>query len=237
MVYINVKVKPCADIHKLHILKLSATAHKAYEAIREQIENQTLSPNDRIIEADLSRELQMSRTPVREALRKLVDERWLEYLPNRGMRVRVWNVKDIQDNFQIRQLLECEAAAMAATHIEASEIEKLNMTNEQLRSIAKFHTQQDAIERMTALNLDFHRGVWQASCNRILAEILQHNVNVPTMFNTYRHFDEHMLHDSLDEHNQMISVFKKRDAPAARALMRNHLQRASDVFDTDHTAS
>ncbi|MFP4092256.1 MAG: GntR family transcriptional regulator [Cyclobacteriaceae bacterium] len=211
-------------------MKLSATAQKAYEAIRQQIEQGVLGPNDRIIEIDLSDALQMSRTPVREALRKLVDERWLEYLPNRGMRVRVWESKDVQDNFQVRLLLETEAAALAARYILPADIEMLAMVNGQLRSMAGFRMREDAIEKMTELNLDFHQGVWRASGNRILAEILQRNINIPTMFSTYRHYDERKFYDSLDEHDQMLQSFKERNEALARELMRSHLQRASNIF-------
>lgn len=202
-------------------------------AIRQKIEQGVLSPNDRIIEIDLSDELRMSRTPVREALRRLVDERWLEYLPNRGMRVRVWDRKDIQDNFQVRLLLETEATALAARYISPADIERLAMLNGQLRSMAGFRTREDAIEKMTGLNLDFHRGIWRASGNRILAEILQRNINIPTVYSTYRHYDERKLYDSLDEHDQMLRSFEERDEEQARELMQNHLQRASGIFVED----
>jgi len=212
-------------------VRLSATAQQAYEAIRRQIEEGKLCPGNHIVEAGLSEVLHMSRTPVREALRKLVDDRWLEYIPNRGMRVREWNRKDIQDNFRVRLLLESEAAAQAALHIEKSDIEELEMLNSQLRAIAGFRGREGAIEQMTDLNLKFHKLIWQVSDNRTLYEILHRNINLPTMYSTYRHYDQGKLLSSLDEHDLLVQYFKIREAEKARLVMKNHLHRAAAVFD------
>ncbi|MGY6558989.1 MAG: GntR family transcriptional regulator [Nitritalea sp.] len=209
---------------------MSATSEKAYEAIKFMLRTGDIPPGARLIELELVEKLGISRTPIREALKKLVEERWLEYLPNRGMRVRVWTNKDVQDNFFVRTILECEAVALCAEHIPARAIEELRMMNKQLRAIAS-HPSQEAIEQMTRINLDFHQCIWAHAGNRALEDVLLLNINMPTMVRTYQHYDAEKTAASLEEHDAMIAAFEARDPEKARHLMQQHLNRANAIFN------
>lgn len=208
---------------------LSDTAQNAYEQIRKRIVGGLIGPGDRLTELHLSAELSVSRTPIREALKKLVEERWLEYLPNRGMRVRIWKKKDIADNFHVRKILECEAVFLAARLIDEVRIDELETLNRQLTAVAELRT-PEAISKMTILNLEFHQKIWKASGNRMICEILQRNINVPTMASTYQHYNPEQVQASLEEHQQMLDSFRKRDPDAARLVMQTHLDRAAGIF-------
>ncbi len=185
----------------------------------------------RVTEVELATQLAMSRTPVRDALKKLVEDRWLEYTPNVGMRVRTWSNKDILDNLHIRQLLECEAAALASQHITPGELDTLRLINTQLRAIATLKT-TEAIESMTSLNLKFHQTLWNSTTNRVLSEILLRNVNIPTIATTYQQYTRDHLMASLDDHDQLIDCFNRGDSEQAQRIMASHLQRAARIYQS-----
>ena len=208
---------------------MTTTAAKAYDAIRQMIMLGAVGGGDRITELDLAAELRISRTPVREALRQLVEDRWLEYLPNRGVKVRQWDKKDVRDNFQVRTILEREAARMAAGNISQEAIGHLGVLNAQLRAMYTLGT-IEAVKQMAQLNLEFHKTIWQSSGNGILNEILLKNINVPTMVNTYKHYDAGKALSSFDEHDGMIACFVARDGEKAMRIMEGHLTRAAEIY-------
>src|SRR5690606_31825359 len=90
-----------------------------HEAIRDAVEDGRLAPGHRLVEADLTRDYQVSRGAVREALRLLAVERIVDLVPNRGAVVRRMTPKEILDTMTVRIALEGLAAALAARNIEA----------------------------------------------------------------------------------------------------------------------
>ena len=208
---------------------MTPTAEKAYRDIKERIVEGKIEPGYRVTEVELANQLAMSRTPVRDALKKLVEDRWLEYTPNVGMRVRAWSTKDILDNLHVRQLLECEAAALASQHITPDQLDTLKLINTQLRAIATLKT-AEAVESMTSLNLKFHQVIWNSTTNRVLSEILLRNVNIPTIATTYQQYSWENLSASLDDHDQLIACIGQGKAEEAKRTMASHLQRATRIY-------
>lgn len=208
---------------------MTPTAEKAYRVIKDRIMEGKIASGYRITEVELANQLAISRTPVRDALKKLVEDRWLEYTPNVGMRVRTWSTKDILDNLHVRQLLECEAIALASQHITQPESRELQLINTQLRATAPLKT-PEAIDSMTSLNLKFHQVIWSSNTNRVLSEILLRNVNVPTVATTYRQYSRENLMASLEDHDQMIACLSRKDSEQAKRVMASHLQRAASIY-------
>ncbi|MCC5920076.1 MAG: GntR family transcriptional regulator [Cyclobacteriaceae bacterium] len=208
---------------------MASTSEEAYHQIRRLIAENGMDSGAKVSEMEIASRLGMSRTPVREALRRLVDDRWLEYLPNRGMKVREWTKKDVLDNFHVRMILECEAVSMSAQCIGDEAIEKMKFLNLQLKSLVKYKT-TDSIQKMTELNLEFHQIIWRESTNRVLNEILLKNINIPTMISTYKLYDESKALKSLEEHDELIQCFQDRNSEKAASIMRTHLERAAGEF-------
>jgi DNA-binding GntR family transcriptional regulator len=208
---------------------LAVTSIEAYHAIRKRIAKGEIKMGEKLLEIDLAKSLEMSRTPIREALRRLVDDRWLEYTPNRGVRVREWKKKDVLDNFQVRKILECEAVKMAARNILPSQIDEMELINHQLKSMASLQS-SDAIQQMTDLNLKFHQLIWRNSGNEMLYEILLKNINIPTMISTYKLYGLEKTLLSFSEHDQIINDFKEGDDSRVGEIMKKHLERASHEF-------
>ena len=104
----------------------SGSADRVYDTLRQGILDGTYAQGARLGEADLADALGVSRTPVREALRRLGSEGLLATLPNKGARVRTWTAGELGDIFDLRALLEGHAAARAATRVTDADISAMN---------------------------------------------------------------------------------------------------------------
>src|SRR5699024_9514850 len=98
----------------------------AYEKIKRAIMLKRLLPGQQLAEEWISKNLNMSRTPVRAALKKLQEERLVEIIPRRGAFVYEPSIKEIQDVFDVRLILECFAAKSAAPLIQDCDIKEMN---------------------------------------------------------------------------------------------------------------
>ena len=103
-------------------------SQRAYEAIKEALCQGKFSPGDILSESQLAAQLGMSRTPVREALRTLASEDWLEIRNGIGAYVKPLSAKDIEDLYEVRCLLEVQAARTAVSRITEEEIDSLDLS-------------------------------------------------------------------------------------------------------------
>ncbi|MEL6128188.1 MAG: GntR family transcriptional regulator, partial [Pseudomonadota bacterium] len=133
---------------------------KLYTAIREG----TFQPGDRLRETDVAERLALSRTPVREALRRLEAEGIIEHRPRLGAVIRSLSHAEVVELYEMRVVLERTAAEMAAQHAVAAEIDQLEDLN------AAIGQETDQPHRAAAINQDFHRGIYLATRNRFLLE-------------------------------------------------------------------
>ena len=96
-----------------------------FETLRDAIINQVLRPGERLMEIQLAEEMGVSRTPVREAIRKLELEGFVVMVPRRGVYVAGISMKDIHEVFEVRSALEALAASLAAERITEEELEEM----------------------------------------------------------------------------------------------------------------
>ena len=98
-----------------------------FEHLRQEILDGNLRPNDRLIERDIAAKLNVSRTPIREALRKLETEGFVEHLPRKGIVVRGLNITEIEEIYDIRRELECLVVRKAISTITEHDIQKMKV--------------------------------------------------------------------------------------------------------------
>jgi DNA-binding GntR family transcriptional regulator len=200
----------------------SLLGEQAYEELRSAIVTQRLPRGATLVEADLVGSLGVSRTPVREALRRLELEGYLERDESGRLFVQRLSPDDLDEAFVVRELLEAFAARLAADRISDAELARLeSLLASDLSALARGDV--DELER---LNEQIHGLVLEASRNRTLCEILRTlrgRVYGLTAFAVGGPDDQRAF---VDEHRQLARLLADGDGEAAEALVRRHLRRA-----------
>ncbi|MEN6461058.1 MAG: GntR family transcriptional regulator [Syntrophomonas sp.] len=194
------------------------------EAIREAIINGTLKPRERLMEIQLAEELGVSRTPVREALRKLELEGFIVMVPRKGAYVADFSFKDIADIFEIRAALEGLAAALAAERITDDELENMERL---LVEKAEAINQQD-IEKLVEVDTKFHDALYQASRNERLTAIISNLREQIQRFRATSLANPGRGKKSLDEHRYIVEAIQSRDVQQARQAAQDHIENAEN---------
>jgi DNA-binding GntR family transcriptional regulator len=207
-----------------------ATAwEQAYLTLRRRLADGTYPPGSHLREEDLAAQLGVSRTPVREALRRLDAEGWLRVVPNQGAFAAEWSQTDIEEIFDLRAVLETHAAEHAARASDRRPLAVMEAACEQAESALPADGQA-ALEAISDANVRFHRAVWsmsgQARCRTILSSLAV----PPVALRNFRNFDAVGLRRSLDQHREMISAIAAGDPAWAAAVMRAHVQAGRAVF-------
>lgn len=192
------------------------------DAIREAIINGSLKPRERLMEIQLAEELGVSRTPIREALRKLELEGFIVMLPRKGAYVADVSFKDIADVFEIRAALESLAAGLAAERITDEELEEMERhLVEKADAIAR-HDMTQLVE----VDTKFHELVYRASRNDRLSLIIN---NLREQIQRYRSTSlayPGRMKQSLEEHRAIVEAIQSRDSQLARQLALEHIENA-----------
>lgn len=195
----------------------------AYEQLRAQIREGALPPGARVRETDVAEQLEISRTPVREALRRLEADGFLAFEPHRGMVVVQLDHQSIMELYAMREVLEGTAAALAARHASEAEIAVLfEMLNREAEIAG------DA-ERLAAHNAQFHQILFRAAHNRYLlktANALRDSMAlmagttmaVPGRAATAR-----------AEHGALADAIRARDPNASEEAARRHIRNAQSA--------
>ncbi len=197
-----------------------ALADAAYQAILGEIFGGRMRSGESISEVELARRLGMSRTPVHQAVRELVRDGLLTQAPNRRPVFQAFTSADVQEIYQMRLLLETEAAALAALRLDRPTLQRLMADCADLRRNLRA---RDVLARWADLDERFHREIALASGNRRLAQDIFRYRLVHRGFNTIR-FTANLIPQSLLEHEKVLAALDARDVEGARAAMTTHLR-------------
>ncbi|NLB52577.1 MAG: GntR family transcriptional regulator [Syntrophomonadaceae bacterium] len=196
------------------------------EAIREAIINGVLKPRERLMEIQLAEELGVSRTPVREALRKLELEGFIVMVPRKGAYVADMSMKDVADVFEIRIALEGLAAALAAERITDEELEEMERhLVEKAEAIAKHD-----MEKLVEIDTKFHEALYGASRNERLIVIISNLREQIQRFRTSSLAMPGRMKQSLDEHRGIVEAIQSRDILMARQAAQEHIENAESIL-------
>ena len=196
-----------------------------YLAIRTAIYEGVLAEGERLRERWLSEVLQVSRTPVREALERLQAEGLVKDASGIGLVVSPLTLQDIENIYTIRICLEGLAAELAARGASESDIRVLEELHSQMESA---HRRRN-VKRLTLLSREFHSVIRRASKNDRLAGILDllHDSVQQVGNTTLRHPGR--IEEMLREHRALLDAIKRRDVGSARRLGAEHMERAKDA--------
>lgn len=199
-------------------------SEKAYQWIRQRILGKAWPDGAPLKESDLSQEIGVSRTPVREALRRLTLEGLVETVPNQGSRLQRWNDQDLNEIFGLRVLLESYAARLAAKKITADQLEELDALCDKMdRLVNKGLPESEDRQELTMLNERFHNAVFSATHNGRLKALAAQIISFPLVYRTFEMYDSGGILRSMAHHRELVDAFTARDAVWAESVMRAHL--------------
>jgi len=193
--------------------------------LRQRIVEGKIAPGAKLNERELSESLQVSRTPLREAIKMLAAEGLVELLPNRGAVAAQLSLQDVADTFELIAGLEGQSGELAAQRIDESQLAELRALHYEMLAA---YTRRD-LSTYYRLNAQIHVGINAAARNPVLAQAYR-NVNARLQALRFRsNFDERKWRLAVQEHEAMLDLLTRRDAPGLRALLVQHLEHKRDV--------
>ena len=207
---------------------MSRASERAYAAIRAHLLSGAVSPNEQLTEDQLAQITGVSRTPVREAVRRLENELLLVRSDTKRLFVADWGRDDIEEMFTLRQMLECHAAERAAKRLSREQIAELERVNRELKDAIE--QRPPDVTRFLDANRTFHEVIIDAAHSPRLAQLLAKLVEAPVVLRTARNYSRDDLGQSARDHDELVAAFVARDAEWARAVMGSHLRRAFHTF-------
>ncbi|MEO0765489.1 MAG: GntR family transcriptional regulator [Pseudomonadota bacterium] len=188
----------------------------AYAKLLAAIRAGGFAPGDRLRETDVASRLNLSRTPVREALRRLEADGIVEHRPRLGAIIRQLSHGELVELYEMRTVLERTAAEMAAKHAGPAEIAALRELNTKLAA-------SDPTEA-AALNQDFHRGIYLATRNRFLLEAARALNNALMLLGPTTLDDPARIAEVSTQHSAILDAIAAGDVKGAGAAAETHLQ-------------
>ncbi len=189
------------------------------DRLRELIVEGVLRPGSRLNERVLAAQLNVSRTPLREAFKQLAGERLVELLPNRGAHVASLSRADVEHLFELMSALEGLSGWLAATRRTDAELTEIRALHFEMLAA---HARRD-LPNYYRCNHAIHRLINQAARNPELTEMYA-SVNGRLQSLRFRsNFDARRWDHAVDEHQRMIDALAGRDAPRLRTLLEQHL--------------
>jgi DNA-binding GntR family transcriptional regulator len=200
-----------------------------YAELRRRIMAGLYAPGMQLKEETLGTELNVSRTPVRTALHRLVKEGVLEARANRGAFVARWTDRDIDEVIDLRCMLESHGAALAATHASADQIDALAELNARMARLCKSYSTKHIAE-LQELNNGFHQGILLAANSPRLRAAAQPLVDWPLVVGTFYIFTQEEVMRSISYHDDLVLALRARDPLLARNAMESHLRRSYVLY-------
>ncbi|MEA2622516.1 MAG: hypothetical protein QOH61_1426 [Chloroflexota bacterium] len=199
---------------------------RVYVGLRHRILYGGLNPGSRLTEVQIARDFHVSRTPVREALRRLTAEGLLTMDPFRGMIVSDVDNIELEEIFVIREALEGLVTRLAAERVADVDLAKLDLLIDLMREAAR-SGQWDA---MSAANTKFHEVIHYAAGNARLRAMLRNLLEFSRRFSIQAFASPERSELVIAEHEGMLAALRARDPVEADALARAHVARARDFL-------
>jgi DNA-binding GntR family transcriptional regulator len=197
---------------------------RVFVRLENDILNGKYKPGESLNESKVANELNVSRTPVREAIRQLELEGLVAYVPNKGSTVKGLSTEDIDDIFEIRMKIEGMAAKRAAANITLAQLKELKEVVE----FEEFYTQKGDTEQILKLDTKFHEIIFKASGSRLLDRTLTSFHHYIQRARNLSLKDKERAKKALIEHMAIMKAIEVHDKDQAEMLMSQHILNASE---------
>jgi len=195
-------------------------AEKAYQRLRLAIVECRFAPGDRLTEAAIARHLKVGKTPAREALRRLVLEGLARVTPRHGYTVAPITLRDAQELFDLRLLLEPAAAELAAGNLESRSLSRLR----RLSRYGYVPGGRDSIREFVRANSELHAEIARISGNHRIAELIARLLAESERLINFGALLRPRSERTVGEHQRMIEALEKGDARSARKVAEEHIR-------------
>lgn len=200
--------------------QVQSVTDQVYAVLRERIASGTIERGSRLHQEDLAKEFGVSRTPVREALRKLAAEGLVDLFANRGARVASANAEDLRSSYETRLVVEPGAARIAAERRLPGPLKRMHA------AIAEEAAAGSSADRHYKANRDFHLALIEAAGNAQLVGFMEHVWIGRIGATLYEEAPDPGLRADHDAHARIVAAIEAGDADEAELRVRGHLERS-----------
>ena len=198
---------------------------EAYRQIKQMIFDQKLIPGQRLVNQDLCDKLNMSRTPIINALNRLVQDGFVAFESFRGFYVRPINLQEVWDAFGVREALEVYTVEQAIKLSDDGDIQELeNKLREHADYQPHYYTRKKFL-----LDSEFHLQIAAMTKNNVLKWLLKRNFEHIYLRARLENYDIQRMVVAIDEHHRLVRKIKNKDIIGSIELMRIHIQKARDL--------
>ena len=192
---------------------------QVFDKIRSDILNGKYKRWEELVESSIGKELGISRTPVREAIRQLELEGLVQLVPNKGAFVTGISEKDVRDIYLIRARLEGLAARMAAKNITPELLDAM----EETVVLSEYHAKKEHYEQVCEMDSKFHKLLYKASGSRILEHTLTDFHQYVQRVRMASIMKKRRMEKSNDEHDAILTAIREHDEEKAELVATRHI--------------
>lgn len=208
---------------------MADAVERAYTLIRSNIIAGRYKNGQHLRSEELANAVGVSRTPVREALRRLHSEGLVNFRTNYGAYVTGWTLGDLDEVFGLRAVLESYAAELAATALTPAQIEEIERRAEETYHLA-VEKPPGFQDRIAVANNALHAAIIGAAASRRLSAMIGVVLEMPLVMRTLSYYSDEELLRSAGHHRELVAAFRARDPRWAASIMRSHLLAAHNVM-------
>jgi len=198
---------------------------EAYRKIKQMIFDQKLVPGQRLVNQDLGDTLNMSRTPIINALNRLAQDGFVAFESFRGFYVKPIDLQEVWDAFGVREALEVYTVEQAIKLSDDGDIQELE---NKLREHADYHPHYYTRKKFL-LDSEFHLQIAVMAKNKVLKWLLKRNFEHIYLRARLEDYDIQRMPVAVEEHYRLVRKMKNKDIIGTIELMRNHIQKARDL--------
>lgn len=194
-----------------------------YDQLKDDILSGKHRPGERLVETNLAKELDVSRTPVREALSRLEIEGLITMTPHRGIFVTELSKKKIQDYYQTRAVLEGLAAELAAINASEEDLVEFTSLKNKMDKIFERDKKLTNYEAIAKSNNEFHKLICKISKNEVVTRMLASLDSPITLVRTTSWTNYQRKFETFEEHNKIASAILQRNPKLAKEMAEEHV--------------
>ena len=204
-----------------------------YEELKMQILTGRIEPGTRMMEIELAEEMGVSRTPIREAIRKLEKEGLVTIEPRKGAYASDVSTEDMVEILEVRQIMEGLAAELAASRVQEVQLDQLREAEERYNAaVASGDTEQ-----MIKYDSQFHKMIVEASNNKTLMQLIEPLQEMALRFRYLYYHDLNRAMNMPHEHDEIIDAIAIGDQEQAKLAASMHIKRLKDAVEKNEMSA